>query len=440
MALIEVCLPTLHPGQVAAYRKPGRFKAIRCGRRWGKTVYGSTVACDGAVKGEPVGWFAPDYKRLGEAMNDMFATLAPVKISGSKNERIIRTRTGGQIEFWTLEDDNAGRSRRYKKIIIDEGAFAKANMMEIWERSIKPTLFDFSGSATVLSNTNGADPDNFFWRICNEPEHGFGDYHAPTGDNPLLPLRMAGETEEAHAARRLIELEKLRTDNPPLVYAQEYLAQFVDWSGVAFFDREALLVGGQAVPVPTNCDGVFAIIDSAMKTGTDNDGTAVSYWALTKHAAYPLVCLDWGIVQIEGSLLETWIPSVFAELEAMARQCGARAGSMGAWIEDANSGTILLQQAPRNGWPAQAIESKLTALGKDGRALNASSYVYRKQVKISRPAFDRTVIYKGASRNHFMTQVLGFRMGDKKASTRADDLLDTFCYAVALALGNAGGF
>ena len=41
-------------------------------------------------------------------------------------------------------------------------------------------------------------------------------------------------------------------------------------------------------------------------------------------------------------------------------------------IEDKNSGTILLQQALRRGMPAQAIDSKLTAVGKDERALNVS--------------------------------------------------------------------
>jgi hypothetical protein len=35
----------------------------------------------------------------------------------------------------------------------------------------------------------------------------------------------------------------------PLVYAQEYLAEFVDWSGVAFFSREKLLADNLPLPV-----------------------------------------------------------------------------------------------------------------------------------------------------------------------------------------------
>jgi hypothetical protein len=38
-----------------------------------------------------------------------------------------------------------------------------------------------------------------------------------------------------------------------------------------------------------------------------------------------------------------------------------------------------------------------------------------------------------------MDQVEKFRVGDKD-SKREDDLLDTFCYGIALALGDSSGF
>jgi hypothetical protein len=44
-----------------------------------------------------------------------------------------------------------------------------------------------------------------------------------------------------------------------VVYAQEYLAEFVDWSGVAFFSREKLLADNLSLPVPPWCEGVFAV-------------------------------------------------------------------------------------------------------------------------------------------------------------------------------------
>jgi hypothetical protein len=89
--------------------------------------------------------------------------------------------------------------------------------------------------------------------------------------------------------------------------------------------------------------------------------------------------------------------------------------------------------------PAYAIESKLTAMGKDERAFSVSGYVHRGNVKYTDHAFNKTTVYKRKSRNHLTEQVESFRIGDKD-SDREDDLLDTFCYGIAIALGNSEGF
>ena len=437
---LELNLPTMHRDQWRVYTGPGRFKAIRCGRRWGKTDLCKTDACDAAAKGYPVGWFAPDYKITSEAYNEIAEILDPVKASSSQTAGVIRTKSGGRIDVWTLENERAGRSRKYKKVFIDEGAFGKTNVLHIWETSIKPTLLDLDGSAVVASNTNGIDPENFFWQICNEPRHGFTVYHAPSYNNPFVPNRLPGESTTEHFARRIATFRDIKKNNQPLVWQQEYLAEFVDWSGVAFFSLENLLVLGQPGAPPAIVDCVFATIDSATKTGKENDGTAVCYWALHHHGAeHKLTLLDWDIQQIEGALLETWLPNVVVvQLEHHARTCRARRGSLGAFIEDKASGMVLLQQAARRGWPAQAIESKLTSLGKSERALSASPHVYQGKVKLGRAAYDRVSTYKGTTRNHLVSQVLGFRMGDKEA--HEDDLLDGFCYGVVIGLGNSEGF
>lgn len=429
----NIALPVAHEDQVRAWRGRSRFYAIRCGRRWGKTKYGIIEGGNAASQGHPVGFFAPDYKIVSETYNEFKTILRPIQKSASKIEGIIRTfNKQGRVEFWTLNNERAGRSRFYKKTLIDEAAFTAPNMMDIWEKSIKPTLLDLGGSCTVMSNTNGADPDNFFWRICNEDikdgvsRHGFTQFHAPTRNNPYMPAD---------------EIERLRLTTHPLVFAQEYEAEFVDWAGVQFFAEDRLTVGGRGVPDPVRCQAVFAVIDSAVKDGQEHDSTGVSYWAIVRDGAvYRLVVLDWDLVQIEGSLLETWLPEVLARLEALARSCRAHRGTLGAWVEDKGSGTILLQQAARRGLKAQAIDSKLTAVGKDARAINISGYVHQGLIKFSERAWDKATIHKRVSRNHMAHQVLTFRVGDKKAPTRADDLLDTFCYAPAIALGNPEGF
>ena len=437
--MITVTLPTLHPGQVEAYRLPGRYKAIRCPRRWGKTDLGKVRVCDGAVKGRTYGWFAPDYKIQSEAYAEILDTLAPVAKRSHKNEGVIETITGGGIDFWSLDNERAGRSRKYHGGGIDAGAFTKTNMLDLWRKSIRPTLFDYGGWAMVMSTPNGINDENFFYQICTNPDHGFVEYKAAPFSNPHVPQRWADETDEQYAARREAEIEEIRSGNAPLVYQQEWLAEFVDWSGAAFFSLDKLLVDGEPIRLPDNwtCDAVFAVIDSATKAGKEHDGTAVMFFAQNNLHGTPLIVIDWNVVQIEGALLETWLPTIFEKLEFYARKYRARSGSLGTWIEDKASGMVLNQQAQRHGWPSRAIDSKLTSVGKEERAISVSGYVWREQVKFAADAYDKVLNFKGTTRNHMLSQVVGFRIGQKD---QADDLLDCFCYGLALALGNNEGF
>src|SRR5262249_7900946 len=143
---------------------------------------------------------------------------------------------------------------------------------------------------------------------------------------------------------------------------------------------------------------------------------------------------DYEYLQIEGAMLEMWLPVVFRNLEDFAKRCHARLGSRGAFIEDKASGTILLQQCRRRNLPAAEMPQKLTQLGKSERAINVSGYVYRGQVKFTRQAYNREITYKQVAKNHLLGQVMAFRVGD--IEDRADDLLDAFTYGVAIGLGD----
>lgn len=435
---VKIALPTFHPDQMRAFEVflQNKYVVGRCGRRWGKTDFAKTIAADYMLKGRNVGWFAPSYKIMTEAYTELSMLLSqviPSRGGASKTEGVIRTITGGRTDFWSLENERAGRSRKYHLVVIDEAAFAKANLVDIWEQAIEPTLLDYAmlpygGKCLIVSNTNSISEDNFFYMICEtqKEKFGFAQFHAPTSNNPYMPKA------------RLAELE---ANKHPLVWQQEYLADFVDFSGTSFFEKDKLLVDGKPVPQPVGVDSVFAVIDTAVKEGKDHDATAVSYWALmpTWFDAYRMVCLDWDLVSIDGAMLETWIPNVFAMLEHLAKACKAVNGSAGAFIEDAQSGSILLQQCYNRGWPAEALPAELQMAGKDARAINASSPVYCGKVKFSENAYEKTTTFKETHRNHMLSQVSSFRVGDKDAAKRSDDLLDTFTYAVAITLGDSEG-
>lgn len=213
-------------------------------------------------------------------------------------------------------------------------------------------------------------------------------------------------------------------------------------SGGEFFSASAFLVNDQPVPIPTSVLYVFASVDTTQKGGKGRDGTGASYWAMQElkiPGQYPLTLLDWDLVEHEGGLLDIWFPQVFARLEELAKITKARTGSIGAFVEDKAAGSILLQQAPRHNWPMHPIDSKLTSVGKDARAINASGYINQNLVKITAPAFIKQLPFHGATRNHWLAQMTNYRVG-QDGEGREDDLFDTATYGIALSLGNAAGF
>jgi len=423
----RVTLPVLHSGQHALFLQQQRLNAVRCGRRWGKTRFLEWLAARGAGNGQSVGIFAPEHKQLAEPWDHLRDMLDPIIKSANRNDGTIKLMSGGKIDFWTLNDNElAGRGREYNLVLIDEAGFTKSPQMkdEIWFKSIKPTMLTTRGVSWVFSTPNGLDPDNFFYAACQEPDLGFSSFHAPTSTNPYVPLD---------------ELERERERNHPMVFQQEFLAEFVDWSNIALFGADKLLVEGLPVQYPTNCDAVYAVLDTAVKGGKQHDGTAVVFFALNEFGI-PLTILDWDVVQIDGGLLEHWIPSVFSRLEELARGCGARYGSAGVFAEDTATGSILLQQAANRGWAMRPIDSKLVQAGKDERAVSVSGYYHQEKLKISEYAFNKTIAFKGSTRNHLLTQLASFRLGDPDAHKRSDDLLDATVYGIALGLGNKLGF
>ena len=190
---------------------------------------------------------------------------------------------------------------------------------------------------------------------------------------------------------------------------------------------------------------------TATKTGKEHDGTGVVYFALIRNhirpvapdgtlgPQYRLVIIDWDIRQIEGDLLEKWLPNeVFIRLQDYAAKCNAVRGSLGAMIEDKNSGSVLLQQAARRGWPAYPIDSKLTAMGKDERAISCSGFFHCGWIKICKEAYEKTMNFKETTANHLINQLSNFRVGDKTGK-RQDDLLDAALYGAIVTFENEEG-
>ena len=129
----------LHPYQLRVLQEAKRYNVVNCGRRWGKTVLGKDVSAEAALAGWPVGWFAPGYRYLSEAWREMVKALDPYTARSNATEHRIELVTGGVVEMWSLDGGNAGRSRKYKRVVIDEAAMVPA-LMTVWNDAIRPTL------------------------------------------------------------------------------------------------------------------------------------------------------------------------------------------------------------------------------------------------------------------------------------------------------------
>lgn len=217
---LELCLPKPHPTQAEVVREAGRFNVVDCGRRWGKNVLLVDRLIPEGARGFPVAWFAPTYKMLADDWRELKNTLMPLIVEKLEVEHRICLIGGGTIEMWSLDQPDAARGRRYKRVAINEAAQIPG-LQNAWERVIRPTLADFQGDAWFGSTPRG---HNYFWQLYMRGQDRVGwpewrSWKYPTSANPfILPA----------------EIEQARGELPESTFAQEYMAEFLEGEGQVF--------------------------------------------------------------------------------------------------------------------------------------------------------------------------------------------------------------
>jgi hypothetical protein len=204
-----ITLAEPHSSQQKVLNEALRFNVLCCGRRWGKSAMATNLLAETALDGEPAGYFAPTYKLLDGTYNECLNDLAPI-IKRKNDHQFIELQTGGRIEFWSLENELAGRSRKYKRAILDECAFTK-DLWQRWTEGIRATLTDLKGDAWFLSTPRGK---NDFYRLHQQAKDGRPGWMAwqmSTYTNPCIDP---------------FEIDDARRDLPALAFSQEYLAEF----------------------------------------------------------------------------------------------------------------------------------------------------------------------------------------------------------------------
>jgi len=241
-----------------------RFNVVSGGRRFGKTAFGQIVASQVALQEKPVGWFAPNNKYMIEAWREFKAVFKNVAERMSERDHQIILVNGGKIDFWTLDDPDAGRSRKYGLVIIDEADKVR-DLEYSWNYAIRPTLTDLSGGAWFLSSPMGF---RYFHELYKRGQSkdwpDWKSWIVPTSANPYINKK---------------ELAEIKRSVPEIVWRQEYLGQFVD-SGGTLVKKRYFRRG-----VPNKQDVVFRVIgvDLASSLNTWADYTAMVLLEMTKN-------------------------------------------------------------------------------------------------------------------------------------------------------------
>jgi hypothetical protein len=384
------------------------------------------LASDEALCGRCVGYITPQYK-IGAPCFDMLSQiLRPLISNRDRTQGLIRLDTGGQIDVWSTEGGMIiGRGRKYHRLIADEIAHVldSINMQMIWASALAPTLLDFKGNAIAASTPAGVSPANWFFVIANSVDLGWAEFHAPSSANPYLDPD---------------ELTEIRRRSNPMVFRQEYEAEFVSLDGAALFNLANLLQpDGEPWPEPKVHDLFYIAIDTAMKTGSANDGQAVVYVGLTERynseGLPPIMwIIDWDIMQVGAAVIQPWFEMVWRRCQHLtAEGQRRRVVEFGpCYIEDAAAGTILLQSFPG---VAEPLPHAWMMEGKDLRCYAVEQYMNSGRVRITEHAHRKTVLFKELQMNHLWTQLNSFVMGDKEAHKRSDDLLDACVYCASVA-------
>ncbi|MFM2089564.1 MAG: hypothetical protein RLZZ127_53 [Planctomycetota bacterium] len=256
---IEVRLPLPHRGQRRLRKQAQRFNAVCCGRRWGKTKFGTVLGMETMLAGKPVGWFAPGYKFLAEAYRD-FKRIIPPELIATKNDADYRIEltTGGVLECWTTLDGDPGRSRKYARAIYDEAA-KDPKGMEVWQKAIRATLADLRGDAWFFTTPRGMDWfHDLYQRGVPGPKQkrGWASFTMPTSSNPYI-----------HPD----EIEDARGELSDLVFRQEFLAEFVAECGEFFKRGDFQLYPPEELPAVAS----VVAVDFAMSETETADYTVI---------------------------------------------------------------------------------------------------------------------------------------------------------------------
>jgi len=337
----DLNLPTLHAGQQQIIAQAQRFNVLPCGRRFGKTNLYEMLAADIFLEGGEVGYFAPTYDLLSDFWKETCEMLAPaVKGIPNQKQHELTSLKGGLLKCWSVTGpQNVGRSKHYHRVLIDEAGFIP-NLKELFERSIRPTLFDYMGDAWMAGTPRGRNDFFTYWQRSQDPDPKYRHWAGmslPTSVNPHIPKS---------------EILDYRSDMTDRSFRQEILAEFLMDGGAVFRWIDQLsIMGLETKPVKGHeyCVGI--------DFGRSHDFTVISIIDATEGRQVFMSRFNGGFEWQKPnllSILKLWNPTIiWAEYNSFG-------GPLIEWLQE--KGLSVLPFHTSNQTKAVIVDSLALAL------------------------------------------------------------------------------
>lgn len=246
---------SFHPGQLAIYQSPARFKVVAAGRRFGKSHYAALLLIIHALMTENqwgqtltteagVYYVAPTFDQAKRIMWPKIRELAGFERQGGliRNENVnegwIELISGRKIYIRGADNPDSLRGIALSFVVLDEFADMKAFT---WFEIIEPALMDYQGEAVFIGTPKGK---NHFYKLfmkalhyqydpeSGEPRPLWEAFHFKSGDNPFIPR---------HELKRMMEGGDHDTRQ---TIRQEIEADFVSGGGKVLIPGDFKIVPG----------------------------------------------------------------------------------------------------------------------------------------------------------------------------------------------------
>jgi phage terminase large subunit len=210
-----------------------------------------------------------------------------------------------------------------------------------------------------------------------------------------------------------------------------------------YFSRAALLVHGEpAEPMRVGMpECVFMTAATCEQPGT---AIGVIYWSVSSQLGWPLVVLDYDVVEVEDAN-EAWLAGVFKRAQELRVEWNAQAKWSALWAEEPLFATLgevfkrylqrewahLIQQGTYPPVDVRLAEDAMVSCSSGIRIPEIVKYEPRlddraerirgevnggRHVKVARSAYARQVTFRSVTSNTLLAQLLSYRPGQRDAA------------------------